>query len=69
MRLHIVARGRIGRSPEAELVDRYLKRIAWPVLVSELSDTGAGRIPDPVAPHIDIVLDVIDAVSDLRGGR
>jgi 23S rRNA (pseudouridine1915-N3)-methyltransferase len=28
--LHIVAHGKIGRSPEAELVDRYLKRIAWP---------------------------------------
>ncbi|MCA3255159.1 MAG: 23S rRNA (pseudouridine(1915)-N(3))-methyltransferase RlmH, partial [Alphaproteobacteria bacterium] len=27
MKLHIVARGRIGRSPEADLVERYLKRI------------------------------------------
>ncbi len=42
--LHIVARGRIGRSPEAELVDRYLKRIAWPTRVTELPDTG-GRVP------------------------
>jgi 23S rRNA (pseudouridine1915-N3)-methyltransferase len=42
--LHIVARGRIGRSPEAELVDRYLKRIVWPTKVSELPDTG-GKIP------------------------
>ena len=30
MRLHIIARGKIGRSPEADLVDRYLKRIVWP---------------------------------------
>ncbi|MFS0738430.1 23S rRNA (pseudouridine(1915)-N(3))-methyltransferase RlmH [Sphingomonas sp. 1P06PA] len=44
MLLHIVARGRIGRSPEADLVDRYLKRIAWPVKQTELPDTG-GRIP------------------------
>ena len=44
MLLHIVARGRIGRSPEAELVDRYLKRIVWPTQVSELPDTG-GKIP------------------------
>lgn len=44
MLLHIVARGRIGRSPEAELVDRYLKRIVWPTKVSELPDTG-GKIP------------------------
>jgi 23S rRNA (pseudouridine1915-N3)-methyltransferase len=42
--LHIVARGRIGRGPEAELVERYLKRIGWPTRVTELPDTG-GRIP------------------------
>ena len=44
MLLHIVARGRIGRSPEADLVTRYLKRIAWPTRVTELPDIG-GRIP------------------------
>ncbi|MDB5686900.1 MAG: rRNA ((1915)-N(3))-methyltransferase RlmH [Rhizorhabdus sp.] len=44
MLLHIVARGKIGRSPEAELVDRYLKRISWPTRVTELPDTG-GRVP------------------------
>ena len=49
MLLHIVARGRIGRSPEAELVDRYVKRIAWPMRVTELPDTG-GREPATV-PH------------------
>ena len=42
--LHIVARGRIGRSPEGELVDRYLKRIAWPTRVTELPDVG-GKVP------------------------
>ena len=42
--LHIIARGRIGRSPEAELVDRYLKRITWPTRVTELPDRG-GRVP------------------------
>ncbi|MFS2108303.1 23S rRNA (pseudouridine(1915)-N(3))-methyltransferase RlmH [Sphingomonas sp. Sphisp140] len=45
MQLHIVARGKIGRSPEAELVDRYLKRIQWPTRVTELPDTG-GKVPD-----------------------
>ena len=45
MLLHIVARGKIGRSPESELVDRYLKRIQWPTRVTELPDTG-GRMPD-----------------------
>jgi len=42
--LHIVARGRIGRGPEADLVDRYLGRVAWPTKVSELPDRG-GRMP------------------------
>lgn len=36
VRLHIVARGKIGRGPEAELVDTYLGRIRWPCRVSEL---------------------------------
>ena len=40
MRLHIVARGKIGRSPESELVDRYLKRISWPIKITELPDRG-----------------------------
>lgn len=39
-----MARGRIGRGPEAELVSRYLDRIAWPTRVTELPDTG-GRVP------------------------
>ncbi|MGB5723341.1 MAG: 23S rRNA (pseudouridine(1915)-N(3))-methyltransferase RlmH [Parasphingorhabdus sp.] len=44
MRLHIIARGKIGRSPEAELVNRYVKRIAWDVKISELPDQG-GKSP------------------------
>jgi 23S rRNA (pseudouridine1915-N3)-methyltransferase len=46
MRLHIIARGKIGRSPESELVDRYLKRISWPTKVTELPDKG-GAMPAP----------------------
>jgi 23S rRNA (pseudouridine1915-N3)-methyltransferase len=38
MLLHIIARGKIGRSPEAELVERYLKRIGWPTKLTELSE-------------------------------
>lgn len=45
MLLHIVARGRIGRGPEAQLVERYLKRVTWPHRVTELPDTG-GKLPD-----------------------
>jgi len=57
MLLHIIARGKIGRSPEAELVDRYLKRVSWPTRVSELPDT-SGKIPPPGAsPHVTLLLD------------
>ena len=56
MLLHIVARGKIGRSPEADLVERYLKRIAWPTKVTELADRGE-RLPAPAANGITIVLD------------
>jgi len=54
--LHIVARGKIGRSPEADLVDRYLKRIQWPTRVTELPDRG-GNIPDLPGNAITIILD------------
>ena len=56
MLLHIVARGKIGRSPEADLVDRYLKRIQWPTNVTELPDRG-GKIPDLPPNSVQIVLD------------
>jgi 23S rRNA (pseudouridine1915-N3)-methyltransferase len=56
MRLHIVARGKIGRSPEAELVDRYLKRVSWPTHVTELPESG-GRIPPAAENAVTILLD------------
>ncbi len=56
MLLHIVARGRIGRSPEGELVERYLKRIAWATRVTELPDVG-GKMPDPAAQSRTVLLD------------
>ena len=56
MLLHIVARGKIGRSPEADLVERYLKRINWPTRLTELPDKG-GKLPDAVANSATIVLD------------
>ncbi|WCM26838.1 23S rRNA (pseudouridine(1915)-N(3))-methyltransferase RlmH [Sphingomonas sp. QA11] len=66
MLLHIVARGRIGRGPEAELVDRYVKRLAWPVKLTELPDTG-GRMP-AVEPGTRIVmLDETGEVLPSRG--
>lgn len=56
MLLHIVARGKIGRSPEAELVDRYLQRISWPTRVTELPDRG-GKIPELPPNGATVVLD------------
>ena len=56
MLLHIVARGKIGRSPEAELVERYMKRIAWPTKLTELPDRG-GKTPDLPANTVSVVLD------------
>ena len=56
MLLHIVARGKIGRSPEADLVDRYLKRISWPTKVTELPERG-GKVPDLPPNSINVLLD------------
>lgn len=56
MLLHIVARGKIGRSPEADLVDRYLKRIQWPTRMTELPERG-GKLPDLPSGSVTVVLD------------
>ena len=56
MLLHIVARGKIGRGTEAELVERYLKRVSWPVKVTELPESG-GRVPPPPENGVTILLD------------
>lgn len=56
MLLHIVARGRIGRGPEAELVERYLARVSWPTKITELPDRG-GRVPPLPPGSVAILLD------------
>ena len=56
MLLHLIARGKIGRSPEAELVERYLKRIAWPTRVTELPDRG-GALPAVPPASVTILLE------------
>ena len=56
MLLHVIARGKIARTPEAELVTRYEKRIAWPVRLTELPESG-GRVPEPQAPYRTVLLD------------
>ncbi|MDT9598175.1 23S rRNA (pseudouridine(1915)-N(3))-methyltransferase RlmH [Sphingosinicella rhizophila] len=56
MLLHIVARGKIGRGPEAELVDRYMKRLAWPSRITELPESG-GKLPAAADQSVTIILD------------
>jgi 23S rRNA (pseudouridine1915-N3)-methyltransferase len=56
MRLHVIARGKIGRSSESDLVQRYAKRITWPFLMTELPETG-GTPPAPLSPKRDVLLD------------
>ncbi|MEE4153397.1 MAG: 23S rRNA (pseudouridine(1915)-N(3))-methyltransferase RlmH [Erythrobacter sp.] len=56
MLLHVIARGKIARSPEAELVARYEKRLTWPVKLTELPETG-GKIPEPLTPRKIVLLD------------
>ena len=56
MKLHIVARGKIGRSAEADLIARYAQRISWPFVMTELPETG-GKVADLIAPAKIIALD------------
>ena len=56
MQLHVIARGKIGRSPEADLYERYIKRLAWPHKLTELPDVG-GTLPPPQKPGREVLLD------------
>ena len=56
MRLHVIARGKIGRCPEAELVERYAKRIVWPLKLTELPEKG-GALPPALTPARKVLLD------------
>ena len=56
MQLHVIARGKIARSPEAELVARYAKRIAWPLKLTELPDAG-GTVPEAMPQSRTVLLD------------
>jgi 23S rRNA (pseudouridine1915-N3)-methyltransferase len=56
LKLHIVARGKMGRCPEADLIARYQKRLTWPFLISELPDAG-GKAPALSPATIIVALD------------
>lgn len=58
MKLHIIARGRIGQSPEADLVQRYAVRLKGRLAITEISDSGAWPVSGlPVAASRSVVLD------------
>jgi 23S rRNA (pseudouridine1915-N3)-methyltransferase len=56
MLLHVIARGKIGRSPEAELFERYTKRLAWPFKLTELPEVG-GIVLAALTPVREVLLD------------
>ncbi len=56
MKLHVIARGKIARSPEADLVARYEKRISWPLKLTELPEKG-GSVPAAQTPFRTVLLD------------
>lgn len=58
MALHIIARGKIGRSEEAALVTRYLDRISWTVRTTELADRpDIAPKPSDISPRRTVMLD------------
>ncbi len=61
MLLHVIARGKIGQSSEADLVQRYARRIATGPLgalrVTELPDRGGTVPPPPAGAWRNVVLD------------
>jgi len=56
MKLHVIARGKIGRSAEADLVERYARRIVWPFQITELPESG-GTVPVAPSPVRRVLLD------------
>ena len=38
-------------------MERYAKRMTWPVKLTEWPDTGAGKAADPLTPHRTVLLD------------
>jgi 23S rRNA (pseudouridine1915-N3)-methyltransferase len=61
MLLHIIARGKIGRSPEADLVDRYIKRLTMPHKITEMPEVsgkgGGGKLPPAPPGTVTVMLD------------
>lgn len=52
LKIHILAYGKAGRCAEADLTDRYLKRMLWPVRLVELAESAPLPPPPPGATEI-----------------
>ena len=63
MKLHVIARGKMGRGPEADLIARYEKRLTWPFQITELPDSG-GK-PPAISPGTRII--ALDETGDQIG--
>jgi 23S rRNA (pseudouridine1915-N3)-methyltransferase len=63
LKLHIVARGKMGRCAEADLISRYAKRISWPFQISELPDEGG---KPPLAPPGTVII-ALDEGGEMLG--
>lgn len=57
MRIRLFVRGRIGRTAEAELVDRYCARLPWDVQITEWPDKGGPGFPPADGAVRTILLD------------
>ncbi len=56
LKLHIIARGKMGRCPEADIISRYEKRLSWPFQITELPDVG-GKPPALPPGSVVVALD------------
>ncbi len=61
MKLHIVARGRMGKCPEADLIARYEKRLSWPFHITEMPDAGG---KPPITPSATVIV-ALDETGEL----
>lgn len=57
MKIRLFVRGRIGRDPEGDIVQRYLKRLPWDVDVTEWPDRGGPGLPPADGSVRTILLD------------
>lgn len=57
MKIRLFVRGRIGRDPEAAIVQRYVKRVPWDIEIIEWPDRGGPGLPPADGSVRTILLD------------